>query len=146
MYLQNNFVKNIFYLFLPLVCGSLIGLIISNFMDYGTLVKPLFAPPSFIFPIAWSIIYLLLGLSYFLYKKNNNSNNKIDVIYYLSLGINLLWSIFFFVLKWRFFTIIWTLILLYSVIELLFLFFKTYKQSFYLNIPYLTIGVYILNK
>ena len=116
MYLQNNFVKNIFYLFLPLVCGSLIGLIISNFMDYGTLVKPLFAPPSFIFPIAWSIIYLLLGLSYFLYKKNNNSNNKIDVIYYLSLGINLLWSIFFFVLKWRFFTIIWTLILLYSVL------------------------------
>ncbi len=155
MNLQNKFVKSIFYLFFPLVCGSIIGLIMSSFIDYGNLIKPLLAPPGWLFPIIWSIIYLLLGISFYLYKNNDDSNKNIDLIYYISLGVNILWSVFFFILKWRLFTIFWTLLLLYLVIELLIMFFKTYKPSFYLNIlyllwllfaTYLTIGVYILNK
>ena len=154
IYLQSNFLKNIFYLFLPLVSGSIIGLIMSNFIDYGSLVKPLLAPPGFLFPIIWSIIYLLLGISYYLYKSQNKNNKLLDVIYYSSLIVNLFWSIFFFILKWRLFTIFWTILLLTLVIYLLYLFFREYKPSFYLNIPYLlwlifatylTIGVYILN-
>ncbi len=152
--MPNNFFKKIFYLFLPIFLGSIIGLIIAPFMDYGLLVKPVLSPPGFIFPIAWSIIYLLLGLSYFLYQNSNGNNNTLNKIYYISLAINLLWSIFFFVFKWRLFTIFWTIILLGSVIYLLILFFKEYMLSFYLNIPYLlwlifatylTIGVYVLN-
>ena len=126
--MQNNFLKNIFYLFLPLVSGSIICLIMSNFIDYGSLVKPLLAPPGFLFPIIWSIIYLLLGISYYLYKSQNKNNKLL--------------------------TIFWTILLLTLVIYLLYLFFREYKPSFYLNIPYLlwlifatylTIGVYILN-
>lgn len=152
--MQNNFIKNIFYLFLPLFLGSIIGLVISNFMDYGLLNKPPLSPPGFIFPIVWSIIYILLGLSYYLYRKNINNHCKVSKIYYLELIVNLLWSIFFFVLKWRLFTIFWTILLLGLVIYLLILYFKDYKISFYLNIPYLlwllfatylTIGVYLLN-
>ena len=148
-----NIIKKIFYLFFPLICGSLIGVLISNFMDYSTLIKPLLAPPGYIFPIAWSIIYLLLGLSFLLYKSKNN-NLTLDKIYYLSLAINLSWSIFFFVFKWYLFTCIWTVILLLSVIYLLKLFYSQNKSSFYLNLPYLlwlifatylTFGIYILN-
>lgn len=153
--LQNNFIKNIFYLFLPLFSGSIIGLIISNFIDYGILIKPLLAPPGFLFPIIWSILYLLLGLSFYLFKKTAINNQSIKKIYYLGLIVNLLWSIFFFIFKWRLFTIMWTILLLYLVIKLLILFFKENKVSFYLNIPYLiwllfatylTIEIYILNK
>ncbi len=152
--MQNNLLKNIFYLFFPLLCGSLVGLLISNSMDYGIINKPLLSPPGFIFPIVWSILYLLLGLSYYLYKKNSNDNLTLDKVYYISLLVNLLWSVFFFILKWRLFTIFWTLLLLGLVIYLMYLYFKSYKPSFYLNIPYLiwllfatylTIGVYILN-
>ncbi len=152
--MQNNILKNIFYLFFPLLCGSLVGLLISNSMDYGIINKPLLSPPGFIFPIVWSILYLLLGLSYYLYKKNSNDNLTLDKVYYVGLFVNLLWSVFFFILKWRLFTIFWTLLLLGLVIYLMYLYFKSYKPSFYLNIPYLiwllfatylTIGVYILN-
>lgn len=152
--MQNNFIRNAFYIFLPLLLGSIIGLIISNSLDYGIINKPFLSPPGYIFPIVWSILYILMGLSYFLYKNYGKENKKVDKIYYYQLFVNLLWSIFFFVLKWRLFTCIWTIILLLLVIYLLILFFKYYKPSFYLNIPYLiwlifatylTFGVYFLN-
>ena len=147
-------IKQIFYLLLPIFLGTIIGLIINPYIDYNSLVKPFLAPPSVLFPIMWSIIYILLGTSYLLYKNNKPSFPLIDKIYYLSLIINLSWSIFFFIFKWYFFTIIVTIILLLLVIYLLYLFYKYYKPAFYLNIlyglwlifaTYLTIGIYILN-
>ena len=63
--MNNNTIKNIFYLFLPVILGGLIGFIISDYIDYSTLVKPPLAPPKVLFPIAWAIIYLLMGISYF---------------------------------------------------------------------------------
>lgn len=133
--------------------GTFVGLIISSYQDYAFLVKPLLSPPGYLFPIVWSILYLLLGISFFLYRKNNN-NSKTIKIYYLSLFVNLFWSIFFFVLKWYLFTIFWTILLLILVIYLLYLFYQEYKPALYLNIPYLiwlifatylTINIYILN-
>jgi len=148
------FIKKLFYLFLPIISGSIIGLIISNFIDYNTLIKPPFSPPGFIFPIAWSIIYILMGISYLIFKNNNFYTQKEDKIYYSQLFVNLLWSVFFFIFKWRLFTIFWTILLLILVIYLIILFFNKTKISAYLNITYLlwllfatylTIGVYILN-
>ena len=133
--------------------GTFVGLIISSYQDYAFLVKPLLSPPGYLFPIVWSILYLLLGISFFLYRKNNN-NSKTIKIYYLSLFVNLFWSIFFFVLKWYLFTIFWTILLLILVIYLLYLFYQEYKPALYLNIPYLIwlifatyliINIYILN-
>ena len=152
---MNNFIKNVFYLFLPIFLGSIIGLVISNFIDYNYLIKPVLSPPGYVFPIVWSIIYLLLGISFYLYKKNTNTNNKrLDLIYYISLFINLFWSIIFFIFKWRLFIIYYTILLLALVIYLVKLFKDEYSISAYINIPYLlwlifatylTIGVYMLN-
>ncbi len=147
-------IKNIFYLFLPIVLGSIVGFVISGSIDYSNLNKPFLAPPKILFPIAWSIIYLLLGISYFLFKKVSPNNKKVDIIYYVALTINLLWSLIFFLLKWRFVSILWIILLDIFVIYLVYLFFKESKITFYLNIPYilwlilatyLTIGIYILN-
>jgi len=147
--------KKLFYLFLPIITGSIIGLIISNSIDYGMMVKPPLSPPGFIFPIVWSILYLLMGISYYLFKEKYSEETKLEsTIYYTQLIVNLLWSIFFFVLKFRLFTILWTIILLILVIYLIYLFYQKNKISAYLNLPYLlwlifatylTIGVYILN-
>lgn len=147
-------IKKIFHIFLPLILGSIVGLLISNSIDYNNLIKPFLAPPKVLFPIFWSIIYLLLGISYYLFKKTGEENKKIDIIYYISLIINLLWSIIFFLLQWRFISIIWIILLDIFVVYLIYLFYKTNKTSAYLNIPYiiwlifatyLTIGIYILN-
>lgn len=151
---ENNIFYYIFYLSLPLILGAIVGFLISGYIDYNTLVKPPLAPPSILFPIIWGIIYLLMGISYFILKKNNDTNIIISTVYYVQLFVNLLWSIIFFILKWRFFSIIWIILLDALVIYMIYLFFKKNKISAYLNIlyliwiifaTYLTIGIYILN-
>ena len=74
-----NFIKSIFYIFLPIILGSVVGFLISGYMDYETLIKPFLAPPKILFPIAWSIIYLLMGISYYIFRKND-CDTKISII------------------------------------------------------------------
>lgn len=147
-------IVSIFYLFSPLLLGTIIGILTSNYMDYSNITKPLFSPPGFIFPIVWTILYLLMGLSYFIIKKTETSDKKIDFVYYLQLFFNLSWSIIFFVFKFRLLSVIWIVILDILVIYMIYLFYKKIKLSAYLNIPYLiwilfatylTIGIFILN-
>ena len=52
-------IKRIIYSLLPIVGGALVGLIISGYMNYGDMVKPPLSPPSYIFPIVWTILYIL---------------------------------------------------------------------------------------
>lgn len=146
--------KSIFYIFFPLFIGIVVSLFTSNFMDYSNLVKPPLSPPSILFPIVWTILYLLMGISYFIIKKTNNDDINLDFVYYIQLYVNALWSIIFFVLKWRFISILWIILLDVLVIYMIYLFYKKVKLSAYLNIPYLiwilfatylTIGIYILN-
>lgn len=146
---------SLFYLLFPLIIGFIVSLIIKDYIDYSTLLKPPLAPPKVLFPIAWTIIYLLLGISFYLYKKNTQRKDWfIDFTYYTNLVINALWSIIFFVLKWRLVAVIWIIILLLNLISLISLFLKKNPPSAYLNTiyllwtifaTYLTIGIYILN-
>lgn len=146
--------KKLFYIFLPVVLGGIVGMIMSGSIDYKELVQPPLAPPSWLFPVMWTIIYLLMGLSYYLLKIDNNDSECLSKVYYLQLGVNLLWSIIFFVLKARFFACIWILILDLIVALMIYWFYNTKKISGYLNFlymgwilfaTYLTIGIYILN-
>lgn len=151
-----SLLKKGFYLFLPIVLGSIVGFIISGSIDYADLIKPPLAPPSWLFPVAWTIIYLLMGISYYLLKKNDKEKELgiESIVYYIQLGVNLLWSILFFSLKLRFFSIIWIIFLDILVIMMIYWFFNKNKYSAYLNIlylvwilfaTYLTIGIYVLN-
>lgn len=149
---MKKFIKNAFYLFLPIILGGLVGWLISGNIDYEVLVKPPFAPPKILFPIAWSIIYILMGIAYFIYRKKSD---EINIIYYVQLAVNLLWSIIFFVFKLRFISVLWIALLDVLVILTMKSFNKyNSKVSTYLFIPYLiwilfatylTIGIYILN-
>lgn len=147
-------IKNIFYLTLPLILGTAVGILTRNNVDYNTLIKPPLSPPGFLFPIIWTIIYILMGISYFLYKKNSYDNKLEGIVYYLQLLVNITWPIIFFVYKLRFIAIIWILSLAILVYTLITLFLQKYKISAYLLIPYLiwcifatylNIGVYLLN-
>ena len=148
--------KNLFYIFFPLIVGGIVGFLTKDYIDYSSLDKPPLSPPKIIFPVMWSIIYLLMGISYYLYKRDYNVNNKVvRNSYYSQLFVNLLWTIIFFVLKLRFIAIIWILLLLIFVVNLFSVFKKFNKISAYLNIPYilwvifatyLTIRIYILNR
>ena len=128
--------------------GSVIGLIISPFMNYQDLNKPPLSPPGIIFPIIWTILYIIMGYSF--YKQNEQNKT----IYYTQLIVNGLWSIIFFVFKWYLLATIWIILLIILVIIMIKNFYKENKLSGLINIPYLlwllfalylSFGVYLLN-
>lgn len=130
-------IKRIIYSLLPIVGGSLVGLIISGYMNYGDMVKPPLSPPSYIFPIVWTILYILMGISYFIATKDNENNKELDQIYLLQLLVNFMWPIIFFVLKMYFTAFLWIILLLILVIVMIKELLKINKISGYLQIPYL---------
>ena len=92
-----NKIKNyIISILIPIIVGGIVGLIISSSIDYNTLQKPFLAPPSILFPIVWTILYILMGVSYGILKDNNLVDQQVNLIYYIQLAVNALWSIFFF--------------------------------------------------
>lgn len=147
-------ISSLFYLFLPLFLGGIVAFLIKDSIDYTSLVRPPLAPPKILFPISWTLIYLLMGISYYLYKKEYKENGIVDVVYYLQLFVNALWSIIFFLWKARFIAILWIVALDFLALFLIYCFLQRKKISAYLNIPYLlwilfatylTIGIYVLN-
>lgn len=152
---MKNFGLYLKSILLPVIVGGVVGLIISNFMDYNTLVKPPLAPPSILFPIMWTILYVLMGISYGILKSNYKVDMDVKFIYYLQLGVNALWSIFFFVCKLRLFSFIWILLLALLVFIMIIKFYQKNKVSGLLQIPYLlwvlfasylNLGFYLLNR
>ena len=140
---------------IPVIVGGIVGLIISSSMDYGMLEKPPFAPPSILFPIVWTILYILMGVSYGILKENSLIDSEINSIYYSQLAVNALWPIFFFVLKWRLFAFIWILLLVVLVFFMIKKFYSKNKASGLLQIPYLiwclfatylNFAIYLLNR
>lgn len=139
---------------IPVAVGGIVGFVISGYMDYETLQKPFLAPPGIVFPVVWTILYILMGISYAILKTNNQTNSQIDSIYYLQLTVNALWSIFFFVFKWRLFSFLWILLLAVLVIYMIKKFYDKNKIAGLLQIPYilwvlfasyLNLSFYILN-
>ena len=139
----------------PVLGGLIIGLIISRFIDYNSLIKPPFSPPSIVFPIVWTILYILMGISYGILKFNALTDAETDFIYYLQLFFNYLWSIIFFVFKWRLFAFIWIVLLVLLVIFMTLKFYSKNKIAGLLQIPYiiwvlfatyLNLFVYLLNR
>ena len=122
---------------IPIILGGIVGFIISKFMDYNTLEKPFLAPPGILFPIVWSILYVLMGISYGILDSNSLVDNNINLIYYLQLFVILLWPIAFFVLKWRLFAFIWILLLAVLIVVMIVKFYGKNRIAGLLQIPYL---------
>ncbi len=145
-----DFKKLAVFIAIPLIAGIIIGLIINPYMDYGSLNKPFLSPPSFVFPLAWSILYILMGISAYIISKDGN----VPIIYYIQLCVNMMWSIVFFVFKLRLFAFVWIILLIILVIMMIRKFFGVNSLAAYLQIPYLiwllfaaylNLGVYFLN-
>ena len=140
---------------IPLGVGLFIGAITSNAIEYNTLIQPILAPPGFLFPIVWTILYVLMGISYGRIENKNLVNLEIKFIYYLQLFVNAMWSIIFFTFKWRLFAFIWILILILLIIIMIIKFYNEDKVSGLLQIPYLLwalfasylkLSIYLLNR
>lgn len=127
---------------IALAVGGLSALATMNNMDiYSQLKTPPLAPPAILFPIVWTILYILMGISAeMIYNSSTASapqKKSALYTYALSLFFNFFWSIFFFNFRWLFFAFIWLLILLFLIIRTIMKYYKINPLAAYLQIPYL---------
>ncbi|WGX76803.1 tryptophan-rich sensory protein [Paraclostridium bifermentans] len=138
--------KFIISVFIPIIVGFSSSFI-SEFLSqtntstyYSNLIKPGFFPPGYIFPIVWTILYVLMGISaYLISKKGLNTLKVRDAMfyYYLQLGLNFIWTILFFGLGLRFTALIVIGLMIIIVLIMIIKFAKIDKRAAYINLPYL---------
>lgn len=143
---------------IPLMVGAVSAILTRNSMEvFEFLNKPPLAPPGWLFPVVWTILYVLMGVSSYLILTSDADREDITAairIYAYQLVVNFLWSTFFFNFEWYFFSFLW-LILLWVLVLIMILRFKNInKLAAYLNIPYLiwltfagylNFGIWLLN-
>ena len=142
-----NVAKLVIAILIPLLVGGLSAFITKDaMMVFDTIKKPPLSPPGIIFPIAWSILYVLMGVaSYLIYnmdvtkldEKQVILRKKILTIYIIQLIFNFFWSIIFFKFLMYKFAFVWLVILWVLVFIFIKNAIKLNKASAYLMIPYL---------
>lgn len=100
-------------LLIPLLVGGFSALLTAEDMKlYETMNRPPLAPPGWVFPIAWTILYALMGLaSYYVYSSDADPERKRKALlfYAAQLAMNLLWSTLFFSYQRYMISLIWLL-------------------------------------
>ena len=126
---------------IPLVVGGVSALLTRDaMMTFDTLQKPPLSPPAWVFPVVWTVLYILMGLASYLVATANTSRIDKDgalTVYALQLAFNFLWSILFFNLEMYRFALIWLLLLLLLVIVTTARFYRINKAAGILLIPYI---------
>jgi len=126
------------FILVPLLLGTVVGLVTVPGSNVDSLI------PSWIFPVVWTILYILMGLSsYIIYEKTG----EISKIYVIQLLVNLFWSFIFFVFKQKISALIVIIVLIVLVALMIKEFLEKDKTAGYLQIPYIIwLGVaFILN-
>ena len=125
---------------------------------YGeTMVQPPLAPPTLLFPIAWTILYALMGAGVAILINSESSGARtVGIILYVAqLFFNLAWCFIFFSFKNYPFALVWLVIMLILVVLMTITFYRVSHTAALLQIPYilwlifaayLNTGVMVLNK
>jgi translocator protein len=157
MILLSDFKTYIKFIAFTLLVGILSGILTRDSVTiYQELIEPPLAPPSYIFPIVWTILYILMGISVaIIYNTVSNIKSIPIVIYLVQLFFNFMWSVIFFNFGCYLFAFIWLLILLIIIFIMIINFYKINKVAGILLFPYflwvlfagyLNIAIYILNR
>ena len=121
-------------------------------------VKCRFSPPGWVFPVVWSILYVLMGVSLYLVWASDapkEQKTAAFVVFGISLLLNFLWSPIFFAARGFLAAFVVLVLLWLSVIGVILAFSRIKKTAGLLQLPYLlwvtfagylNLGVYLLNK
>jgi benzodiazapine receptor len=105
---------------------------------YASLAKPAFTPPSWLFGPVWTILYILIGISFYLvWTAKIKHKNSIFIVFFIQFILNALWSIVFFGLHSLWGGLVVILLLLVSIVTLMAFCRKSKPAIGYLLIPYL---------
>ena len=143
----NKFLKVFVPLIICIVVSSIFVFVGLN--NFKSLNKPMFSPPSFVFSIVWSIIYLIF---YFTMKNNNDS--KTYILYIITLILHVIWNLTFFTLHFYIIALIVLLIIYIEGFVFVYNISKNNKKIYYIYLIYiiwllialyLNFGIVLLN-
>ncbi len=142
----------------PLAVGAAAALLTMGGMgDYASMAKPPLSPPAWVFPVAWTALYLLMGLASWQITGANASEDQKQMalsLYAVQLAANFLWPLLFFGLGRYFLAFLWLLVLLLLVLLTWRQFRRLDRRAGALLVPYvlwlcfavyLNLGVVVLN-
>lgn len=144
---------------IALTVGGLSALLTMENMDiYSRINRPPLSPPSWLFPVVWTILYVLMGIGAALvYNRKEFKPEGVRrslIIYAVNLFLNFFWSIIFFNLEAYFLAFVWLVALWAVIIAMIISFRRVSPAAAYLQIPYLiwvtfagylTFAIYLLN-
>ena len=150
-----NIKQLLFYVIITIAIGSAPALFINIGDVYKSLEKPPLSPPRIVFPIVWTILFILMGISiYRIVRTDNFGVDSLKKLYFVQLIVNAFWTPIFFGLELFGFAFIWLILLLILVVIMTVKFHYIDKVSAYLLIPYiiwlifagyLNFSIYLLN-
>ena len=143
-------------LLISLGTGGLAALFTGNSMEfYQSLKQPPLSPPGWVFPLAWTILYSLMGVAaYLVWMRDSTGRNGALFFYGLLLIFNFVWPLLFFNARAYLASLIWLLLLWVLILITTARFFQETKAAGWLMIPYLlwvafagylNAGVWLLN-
>ena len=143
---------------IPLIVGGVSALISGGGMRaFNELNKPPLSPPGWLFPVVWTLLYVLMGIASYLVLVSGEDEAKVTSAlktYGLQLAFNFFWSIIFFNLESYLFAFIWLVALWILILLTMIKFFRIREAAGYLLLPYLAwvtfagylnLGIYLLN-
>ncbi len=126
---------------IPLAVGGVSALLTrGGMMAFNTLQKPPLSPPAWVFPVVWTVLYILMGVASYLVATATTSRIDKDgalSVYALQLAFNFLWSIIFFNLEMYRFALVWLVLLLLLVVITAVRFYRINKAAGLLLVPYI---------
>ncbi|MEG2283563.1 MAG: TspO/MBR family protein [Bacilli bacterium] len=132
-----NWKRLLIFIMLTFFIGSFFAIFINNSNLYNSINNAI-EIPNYIFPIVWSILYLLMGISIYIVMESKSINkSKAINIYILQLLVNSTWTLLFFGFKLYILSFIWIILLIVLVIIMIYRFYNINKLSGLLNLPYL---------
>ncbi|MGN1019741.1 MAG: TspO/MBR family protein, partial [Aristaeellaceae bacterium] len=105
---------------------------------YDTLAKPVFAPPGWVFPVAWTLLYIAMAVAIWLAMRTGSpARLRALTLYLVQLAVNLLWPVIFFVQQALGLAFVW-LVLLWALAAILTAWlFQLRRTAGWLMVPYL---------
>ncbi|MDY4975519.1 MAG: TspO/MBR family protein [Clostridia bacterium] len=124
---------------LPLLTGGLAALLTAHSMkQFEQLNQPFFAPPGWLFPVVWTILYLLMGVSAYLVSTADSPYRLTALrLYGIQLAVNFFWPILFFRMQAFLGAFFWLLLLWILILAMIVLFYRVKPKAAYLQIFYL---------
>lgn len=104
---------------------------------YATLDRPAWAPPNWLFPVVWTILYILIGISLFLVWRKSLESKQALVVFAVQLGLNLLWSLVFFGLHSIVGGLVIILMLWMAILANIIVFYRISRWAGLILLPYL---------